>query len=51
MRQGVEELQKLAQWAEENNLSLSVTPIRKYFSTDLGQKITQTIQEISESRM
>ena len=51
MRQGIEELQRLAQWAEENNFNLSVTPIRKYFSTGEGKEITQTIQEISGSLM
>jgi len=51
MQQGIEELQKLAQWAEESNLPLRVTPIRKFFSTKEGQDITQTTQETADGWM
>ncbi len=51
MQRGIEELHQLAGWAEENDLSLKITPIRKYFSTEEGKEITQAIQEISESWM
>ncbi len=51
MLQGLQELHTLADWAAENNLSLKIAPVRRYYSTEEGKEVVQTRQEITESWM
>lgn len=45
MQLGLEELQTLARWADQQGLTLILTPIRRYYSPDLVKEIVQTEQE------
>jgi 1-acyl-sn-glycerol-3-phosphate acyltransferase len=51
MQAGLEELHALARWAAESGLSLTVTPIRRYYSPDQGKEVIQTRQEPFEHWM
>lgn len=45
MQMGLAELRNLAQWADQQGLTLRLIPIRRYYSPDAGEEITQTRQE------
>jgi len=44
MQLGLKELLALARWAAESGLSLTVTPIRRYYAPHQGEEIVQTRQ-------
>ena len=44
MAAGLQELLALAQWAARAGFSLAVTPIRRYFSPQMGKEIAQIEQ-------
>lgn len=44
MARGLEELHEFARWVSEAGLSLELTPVRRYTSTETGEEITQTRQ-------
>ena len=51
MERSLEQLHSLANWAEENDLSLKITPIRRYYDVEKGEKVVQTRQNVVESWM
>jgi hypothetical protein len=44
MQAGLEELLALANWADEEGYDLVVTPVRHYYSPELGREIIETDQ-------
>ena len=51
MRLGLEELLALARWAAESDRQLTLTPVRRYVSTEHGKEIVQTEQGSFEGWM
>jgi 1-acyl-sn-glycerol-3-phosphate acyltransferase len=51
MQQGLEALHKLATWADEQEYSLKVRPIRRYYCLGAERHITQVEQDVMESWM
>ena len=45
MKNGLQELKKLAKWASEKNLMMKITPIHEYYLPEKHQKIIKTSQD------